>query len=113
MSNWPAWPLPRIFAAYCGGSRGIIELADPFAATFQRINREADIPFISHTSGEVSFFSEILRELGIVFVLVRTYQNSEWGWEKGSAYEPQYAIDKIDAESMREFLRFDSRHIKH
>ncbi len=44
------------------------------------------------------------RELGIPFVLVTVFKNSEWGWEQGSKHKADFIVERIDTESINKFL---------
>lgn len=44
------------------------------------------------------------KQLGITFVLVTGYKNRTWIWEEGDPYKPDYIMEKITRNAMKEFL---------
>ena len=50
-------------------------------------------------------------QLGIFFVLVTAYKNKTWIWEKGASFAPDYVMEKITREALRDF--FDTVSIEH
>ena len=44
------------------------------------------------------------KELGIFFVLVTTYRNKGWVWEKGANYKPDYMMQRISRKSIKVLL---------
>jgi HAD superfamily hydrolase (TIGR01549 family) len=44
------------------------------------------------------------KKLGIFFILVTGYMNTNWIWEKGNPYRPDYIMEKITKKDMEAFL---------
>jgi HAD superfamily hydrolase (TIGR01509 family) len=44
------------------------------------------------------------KELGILFVLVTALKKPGWGWEQGTAHQPDYRIERIDVDSIDRFI---------
>jgi HAD superfamily hydrolase (TIGR01549 family) len=44
------------------------------------------------------------KKLGIFFILVTGYMNTNWIWEKGNPYRPDYIMEKITQKDMQAFL---------
>jgi len=44
------------------------------------------------------------KKLGIFFILVTSYMNKNWIWEKGNPYRPDYIMEKITRKDMEAFL---------
>jgi FMN phosphatase YigB (HAD superfamily) len=59
--------------------------------------------------GEAAMFGDneiadgACRDLGMRFVLITTFKNSAWRWEQGSSHTPDYVIERINRESLRNF----------
>ena len=72
-----------------------------FEETLKRLSIKGD-EMVMFGDNEISDGAS--KELGIFFVLVTTYRNKDWVWEKGAPYRPDYIMQRINRKNMEIFL---------
>jgi HAD superfamily hydrolase (TIGR01549 family) len=56
--------------------------------------------------GDTEVADGACKRLGNLFVLVTGFKKSDWGWEQGAPYDPDFVIERVRPDSLLQFLRF-------